>query len=265
MSEPLDQIQYLVASKNRVRVLEYVSETPASRDELSEQLDIPRSTLSRVLTGLEEQNWISQHGTDCNSTPLGAFLADELTSLSEAVEAMQHLEDVIDYLPMDEIDFELSRLYDATIATPSQTDPGAPLRRARELLHEADEFWFLTNTIVSPLVETLQEQTIQGDLTIVGVITGELLDAVSDSPAFREPTRDMIESGGAEFYRYDGTVSQTLGVADETRAAITQIDRDGHQRAQIETDDQHVCSWAMSTIEEHRRQSEQISASTLAE
>ena len=116
MSEPLDRIQYLVASKNRVRVLEYLSETPADRDELSEQLGIPRSTLSRVLTGLEEQNWISQHGTDCNSTPLGALLADELTSLSEAVEAMQHLEHVIDYLPMDEIDFELSRLRDATMA-----------------------------------------------------------------------------------------------------------------------------------------------------
>jgi predicted transcriptional regulator len=265
MSDPLDQIQYLVASKNRVRVLEYVSETPADREELSEQLGIPRSTLSRVLTGLEEQSWISQHGPDCESTTLGAFLVEEFSSLMDAVETMQQLEDVIDYLPMDEIDFELSRLRDARITTPTQTDPGVPLRRARELLHEADEFRFLTNTVVSPLAETLHEQTIQGDLTIVGVITGELLDAVSDSPAFREPTRDMIESGSAEFYRYDGTVSQTLGVADETRAAITQIDRNGHQRAQIETDDQHVCSWVMSVIEEHRRQSEQISASTLAE
>jgi predicted transcriptional regulator len=265
MSEPFDQIQYLVASKNRVQVLEYVSEAPADREELSEQLGIPRSTLSRVLTGLEEQNWISQHGTDCTSTPLGAFLVEEFMSLIEAVETMQQLEDVIDHLPMDEIDFELSRLHDARITTPTQTDPGAPLRRARELLHEADEFRFLTNTVVSPLADTLQEQTIQGDLTIVGVITGELLDTVGDSPAFREPTRDMIESGGAEFYRYDGTVSQTLGVADETRAAITLIDQYGYQRAQIETDDQHVCSWVMSTIEEHRRQSERISASTLTE
>ena len=216
MSDPLDQIQYLVASKYRVQVLEYLSESPADREELSEQLGIPRSTLSRVLTGLEEQNWISQHGPDCESTTLGAFLAGEFTSLMEAVETMQQLEDVIDYLPMDEIDFELIRLRDARVTTPTQTDPGAPLRRARELLHEADEFRFLTNTVVSPLAETLQEQTIQGDLTIMGVITKELLDSVSDSPTFREPTRDMIESGRAEFYRYDGTVSQTLGVADDS-------------------------------------------------
>jgi predicted transcriptional regulator len=265
MDESLDRVQYLVASKNRVRVLEYLRKAPADREELSEQLGIPRSTLSRVLTGLEEQNWISQHGSDCKSTALGAFLAEEFSSLMDAVETMQRLEDVIDYLPMDEIDFDLIHLRDARITTPTRTDPGAPLRRARELLHEADEFVFLTNTVVSPLVETLQERTVQGDLAIVGVITGELLDAVSDSPAFREPTRDMIESGGAEFYRYDGTVPRTLGVADETIAAITQIDRDGHQHAQIETDDRHVCSWVMSTIEEHRRQSEQISASTFTE
>lgn len=60
MSEPFTQIEYLVASKNRVEVLEQLSEAPADREELSEQLKISRSTLSRVLTGLEEQNWISQ-------------------------------------------------------------------------------------------------------------------------------------------------------------------------------------------------------------
>ena len=64
---------------------------------------------------------------------------------------------------------------------------------------------------------------------------------------------------------YDGIVTQTLGIADETLAAITQINPDGYQRAQIETDDQRVCSWVMKTIEECRRESEQIGLGTLAE
>jgi hypothetical protein len=75
----------------------------------------------------------------------------------------------------------------------------------------------------------------------------------------------MIESGGAEFYRYDGTVLQTLGVADGTTATITQVDQDGYQRAQIETDDEHVCAWVTSTIEERRGEAERIRASALAE
>ncbi len=265
MSDPLDQIRFLSASENRVQVLMYLYEAPADREEISDQVAISRSTLSRVLTGLEERNWISQHGSECMITSLGAFLADEFVSLIESIETMQKLEDVIGYLPMDEIDFELTRLRDARIATPTQTDPGAPLRRARELLHEADEFRFLTNTVVSPLAETLHEQTVRGELTIVGVITRDLLDTVRDSPEFGELTGEMIESGGAEFYCYDGTVSQTLGVADGTIAAITQVDPDGYQRAQIETDDRRVCSWAMSTIENYRRESERIRASTLSE
>jgi predicted transcriptional regulator len=263
MAETLDQIQFLVASKYRVQVLMYLNEMAADREELSEQIGIPRSTLSRVLTGLEEQNWVTQYGSDCEITPLGTVLADEFTSLMEAVKTMQKLEAVIDYLPMDDIDFELTSLRDARIATPSQTDPGAPLRRARDLLHGADEFRFLTNTVVSPLAKTLREQAVRGELTIVGVITEELLDAVSDSPEFGGLTREMIESGGAEFYCYDGTLSQTLGVADGRIATISLIDRDGTQRAQIETDDKHVCSWVMSTIEEYRSESEQISAGTL--
>jgi hypothetical protein len=178
---------------------------------------------------------------------------------------MQRLEPVVDSLPIAEFDFELVRLRDATITTPTQTDPGAPLRRARQLILEADEFHFLTNTVVSPLAEALRERTVQGELTVVGVVTEELLDTISASPAFGDPTREMIESGGAELYRYDGSVSQTLGVADGTVASITQVDPDGSQRAQIETDDEHVCTWVRSTIEACRRESERIDAGTFSQ
>jgi hypothetical protein len=183
----------------------------------------------------------------------------------EAVETMQKFEGVVDYLPIDEVDFELTRLRDATVTTPTQTDPGAPLRRAKELLDEADEFRFLTNTVVSSLAEYLREQTVEGELTLEGVITRDLLDAVRGSPEFVEPTEEMIESGRAAFYCYDGTVSRTLGIADETIASITRIDPDGYQRAQVETEDRHVCSWVMATIEECRRESERITVSALTE
>jgi len=265
MSGPFDQIQFLAASKNRVQVLEYLSEAPADREELNEQTGISRPTLSRVLTGLEDQHWISQRGSECEITPLGELLADEFESLVESVETMQRLDGVIEYLPTDEFDFELTRLRDATITRPTRTDPGAPLRRAGELVDGADEFRFLTNTVVSPLAETLREQTVRGELTVVGVITDELLDVVGGSPEFGELTRETIESGHAEFYRYGGAVSQTLGLADGTTAAITQVDEDGYQRAQIETDDERVRSWVASTIEEARRESEPIPAEAFTE
>jgi len=265
MGGPVDEIRFLVASENRVRVLEYLYETPADREELADELAVSRPTLSRVLTGLEERRWISQHGSDCAITSSGAFLVESFRSLRAAIETMQRLEAVIDSLPIEEFDFELGRLHDATVTTPTQTDPGAPLRRARQLILEADEFHFLTNTVVSSLAEVLRERTVRGELTVVGVVTEELLDTVSDSPAFGDPTREMIASGGAEFYRYDGTVSLTLGVADGTTASITQVDQDGSQRAQIETDDEHVCSWVGSTIETYRRESERIDAGTFSQ
>jgi DNA-binding IclR family transcriptional regulator len=56
MADPLDQTRYLVAPKHRVQVLEYLSESSADREELGEQACIPWSTLSRVLTGVEEQH-----------------------------------------------------------------------------------------------------------------------------------------------------------------------------------------------------------------
>lgn len=265
MSDPLDQIRFLASSENRVQVLTHLRDVPADREDLSDQLGISRSTLSRVLTGLEGRHWIEQHGSECEITPLGACFADEFTSLVEAVETMQKFEGVVDYLPIDEVDFELTRLRDATVTTPTQTDPGAPLRRAKELLDEADEFRFLTNTVVSSLAEYLREQTVEGELTLEGVITRDLLDAVRGSPEFVEPTEEMIESGRAAFYCYDGTVSRTLGIADETIASITRIDPDGYQRAQVETEDRHVCSWVMATIEECRRESERITVSALTE
>ena len=258
MADPLDDIAYLVGSRNRVRVLRFLGAERADRRTIHEETGISRATLSRVLSGLEERGWITQRGSECAITPIGELLVDEFTSFVDAVGTIQRLEGAIEYLQLDEIGVDLSHLRDAVITTPNQHDPSATLRRATELVREADEFRFLTNAVASPTAEALGEQTVRGELSFVGVITDALFEAIRSSPEFSAMTREMIESGRAEFYRYDGTVSQTLGLADGTLAVMTQIGGNGNLHAQIETDDKTVRQWVASTIEEHRPRAEPI-------
>ena len=263
MDDSLDDIQYLVASRNRVRILRSLREGAADRRALETETGVSKATLGRVLGGFQDRGWVARTGHTYRLTPLGELLADEFTTFVDAVGTIQRLGDAVEHLPLDEIGIDPMRLRDATVTTPDQHDPSATLRRATELVRGAEEFRFLTNAVVSPTAEALREETVEGRLSIVGVITAALFEAVRESPAFAELTREMLEAGRAEFYRYDGDVPRTLGIADGTTAVITRIDEDGILRAQVETDDDAVRSWVESRIEECRRESVPITVEDL--
>ena len=55
MTAPLDDINWVTWSENRVQALELLAEQSRSRSELLEEIDISRVTFSRQLEALEER------------------------------------------------------------------------------------------------------------------------------------------------------------------------------------------------------------------
>src|SRR6056297_1874939 len=60
----LERLEFLIASPNRYRLLRSLSDGATSPDTLGEELDLPRSTLRRNLTALEDQGYISYAATE---------------------------------------------------------------------------------------------------------------------------------------------------------------------------------------------------------
>lgn len=60
MTAPLDDIDWVTWSENRVQALELLAEQSRSRSELLEEIDVSRVTFNRQLEALEERGWVVQ-------------------------------------------------------------------------------------------------------------------------------------------------------------------------------------------------------------
>ena len=253
MSIPLDDIEFLAASENRVRVLTYLRETAASRQELHEGTGVSRSTLSRCLSGLQERGWITQSGSRCEITPLGKCFVDEFTELLRMAEGIRTLRDLETSLPIAEMDIDPRHFADATVAVVTRADPTAPVRRVKRLIRRADHVRLTTSLFEGPLVEVLWDQTVHGDLTALVVVSDGVIETVRDNAEMARMLRETLRTEQVEFLRSDGAVPHIVVLVDDSRGCVLVRDDDGVVRGELDTDDAAFRSWVASTIEEQRQ------------
>ncbi|WP_137287005.1 helix-turn-helix transcriptional regulator [Halorussus salinisoli] len=260
MGSPLDDVRFLAASENRVRVLTYLHDTPADRQELHEKTGISRPTLSRILSGFHDRGWVIQSGSHCEITPLGDSFVTEFTALMTLAETIQKLRDVGQWLPFEEMDIGPRHFEDANIVTVTENDPAAPMRRAKELTRQADHISFITKIFEESIVEVLWERAVNGELTAEVVITEEVVEMIGGNPEMAKLLREAVETGQVTFFRSDEEITHIVALIDESRAGMLVQDDDGVLRAELDTDDEAFRSWVASTIETHQRDAELIPA-----
>ena len=150
MERALEEIQFLANSANRVRVLETLTDEPATRRELQEEAGVPRSTAGRVLDEAEARGWVDSAGSRYTITPLGEAGVAAFRTYVETTKGMQHLGEAIDWLPEPVHALGFRHFRDATITTPTDGNPTAPFDRGLELIRAADEYRGLTRNSLSP-------------------------------------------------------------------------------------------------------------------
>lgn len=259
---PLDDIAFLARSNHRIAVLTELADGERTRRQLRDAVDVSRPTLGRVLEGFEERSWISQDDRHYALTPIGRVLAEEFTDLMDTVETLQELGELAPYLPLEAIDFDLRRLADARITTPTATDATAHVRREESLAERADEIRFFCNSAHPYMIEVYRDRVVEEGQRLDAVIAGDAIDAAGDDPEMRSLLEGLLASERTSIHRYDGTFSAMVGVLGET-AVINALDGSGVPRGIVETDDEVVRAWVEETIDVHKAEAEEITASTL--
>ena len=117
MYSSLDDVEFLSRSQSRVAVLDALNEKPPTRDELKKATEASRTTLSRTLADFEDRGWIERPDRGYALTPVGSFIASEVTRLLENIETAKQLDGTLGWLTTDEFDFDLRRLRDADVFT----------------------------------------------------------------------------------------------------------------------------------------------------
>jgi len=261
-ADPLAEIEFLARSPNRIAVLAALVEEPQDRQALAAGVDVSQPTLGRILRDLSERKWVEANDGEYSATATGELVATGITDLRERLAAESHLRDVVEWLPTDAIDVDLTHFADATITTPTQTRPNAPIRRMLDLLRETDRALLLSHAFNEQKLRLIHDRTVDGDLTTRGVFAADAIDALAGTPELRELLGDIVDTPGAEIRVSTEEIPVAVEVTD-ARTHLLLRNGEGIVRASLDTADPTVREWAEHLHAQYWESSTPVTAADL--
>lgn len=256
MNTALDDIAFLANSENRVAVVEALVQAPRSRDEMRDQVDASRVTVARILRELESRKWITRSGREYAVTPLGEWVYEEFSHLVGEIEAEQRLRDALQWVPTDQLPFDVRCLRDAEIVLLDGCDATAMVRRIVDFQRAGGRVRGFARCVAPVVIETHWELTVRGDTRVELVFTPAALDVVRTHPTAAQQFREMLEAENAQYFVSEA-VPMSVGIVDGA-VAITLTDEQGVLKGGVVTDDETVHAWAVDRFEACRDEAKPV-------
>lgn len=248
-------VEFLARSPNRVRILESLSVAPRSRSELDDEIPATRTTIGRTLAAFEDRGWVTATGRSYRLTHLGELLYGEIASLIEGLETLDQLEPVLSLMP-DDLEFDVSRLADATVVRPDVRDPLALERHANELIAGASSIRLITNGTSADNLATMVDRLESGALEIEMIATPAVYEALASDQAMAGGFRSLLESPRTRCFRHDD-LPYISSVIDDGVDLVFDNDA-GLPAVAVYTRDETVVEWANDRSDRYRRTAERV-------
>jgi predicted transcriptional regulator len=258
MEAPLETVQFLANSANRVRVLTLLAGRRTGQRELQEEAGTSRSTVARVLAEGEKRGWVESAGSRYWLTPFGEAVVTGFKSYLESVEPLHQLGGLIGYFPppLQELDYRV--LGDVVVTEPTPENPAAPFTRAFELFEGATEYRAVTKSCFPHLARIMRDRVDDGQADAQHVIQRDyLMDLHTD------PERAALWSSMTDWlWVYDGSVPIGLHIVDG-RVVIWLTEGRKEIVGLLETTSSEALSWAESLYETYLAEATPLSTVSL--
>jgi predicted transcriptional regulator len=242
MDPVLEEIEFLALSTNRVDVLSQLAEGPQTRQELGAATGASQPTLGRILRDFEERHWVTPSSEGYEATATGRLVADGIGEFYSILETERKLREIIEWLPTEELTFDLRGLREATITVPSQTHPGAPVSRVIDLIKDAEQVKILSHAFNDRTLEAVTDWVAAGG-SFEGVFSAAAIKPVADDAALADLLRELVDSETATVRIYDGPVPLAVTLTDSVVSLLVRDDN-GRLQAALDTDNPEVTDWA---------------------
>ncbi|MFO8114764.1 MAG: ArsR family transcriptional regulator [Halorubrum sp.] len=250
MEAPLEEIEFLARSQNRVEVLRLVAAEPHTRQELATATGASQATLGRILEDFADRSWVRRDGRRYAATATGELVADGIGELIAVLETEGKLRPLVAFLPTEEFGFDLRHLADATVTVPTRTRPSAPLRHVRDAIEGADTLRAFSHTLNEQTLSTVHDQVTAGGYAFEAVLSRSALDALAADAHLWSQIRALSRHSNATIRVARGEIPVAALVADETVYLLVRDDH-GVLRASLSTGSTPVREWATDRFDRY--------------
>ena len=264
MEAALSEIEFLALSENRVSLLALLASERHTRRELADETGASQATLGRILGDFEDRSWVRRESGGYVATATGELVAAGFTDLLSTLDTERALRPIVEHLPTDAMTFDLRRLADATITTPSGTRPNAPVQRVLDMIETAADVRVFSHAFNEQSLTVVQERTAAGQQTFRGVFSRSAIEALAEDSALRERLLALVATDGVEIRLARDELPLAVTVADGTVHLLVRDDN-GVLQASIDADDPAVLSWADETFERYWTAAEPLDRTEFAE
>jgi len=250
--------------QERREFLDAVREHSRDKRSLVAATDVSRSTVDRALRELESHGLVERADGEYRATAYGDLLAGEFAGLLDTAAAAWEIRDVLGKLPAEELGFELSRLADADVTTPTSADPTAPMQRVAELKQDATRVRSLASGRSPGALDAHEDAAGSDDHHFASVCSTDLLAWAANEPERREQVAGLLDADSVAVYAYDGDIPFPVGITENV-VFFGVESAEGAPVALVETTDERVREWAVEAFETRREAATELGPGDLDE
>lgn len=258
MTGASDMVNFLARTPRRSEILDTLHRESLDLRSLSDELDVPRTTLRDNLDSMQKIGWVVENDDrEYETTTLGAIVVTKFREYRRAVEVADELQPFLEQIPICDLELDVSRLEGATMTRPKPALPQAPDRKLSEHFEDADEIRALSSIVVPMAFRNLHERVTEEMVEAELVVTPTVSDVFRTT--YEEWYHDFVDSQQVALGVTEELPPFGVAIVDDT-VLLQALDANDRLCALVETTNEECRAWAERFFESRYEQSVALSA-----
>jgi predicted transcriptional regulator len=247
------QREFLLEAIRRAPILVSLQQESVAASELSNKVDMSRSTIHRAVKSLDEYDIIEESGGTYELTSLGEILAREIQMFGTRANIAHSLRDFLNPVEVNSERIPLEHFGDAKTTRRTSRQPHATIHRIIKLIEDA-ESPKMFSTVISPVYVGVGYRKMMDGMKIEAIFDREVIDIMALE--YPEKAYESVSTGNFDLYAHDGLPFELLIFED--KIGLAAHNENGNAEILIECEDTSAIEWAENVYSEHLSDADSI-------
>jgi len=245
--------EFLLETIRRAPILESLQQEPVAASELSETVDMSRSTVHRSLKSLEEYDIVEESSDRYELTSLGRILAMELQTFGTRAFTGLSLKKFLNHVDINSNRIPLEHFADSKTTRRTSRRPHATIHRIIELIENADSLRMFS-TVISPVHVDVGYREMMNGTEIEAIFDREAIDIMALE--YPEKAQETVSTGNFDVYACERVPFELF--LFEEKIGLAAHNENGNAEVLIESENPSAIEWAENLYAEYLSRAESV-------